>query len=583
MALSCFLATIAAIAAHASIPADGDGAAVPLLDHRQLQIAMARLATEHADLVSILPLGTSRAGRKIDALRLAAGDRTPGRPAILLVANVDGPYVWTSGVALAHAQKLAANYASDPKIKALLDTTTLYIVPRANPDASESRFAKPLQETRASGRGIDDDRDGRFGEDGPSDVDEDGFVLTMRKLDPDGEWIPDPADARALIKADRAKGQRGLFKRMVEGRDSDKDESVGEDPEFDAVVNRNFAQGWDAHTAQAGLFPTDEPEVRALCDFVLTHKDIALVLTYGMQDNLVEKPKAVADDAPSVKLIPPEGTQQSDVDLYAEIGRRYKRITKSPAKGANDDGGSFQAWIRVHRGAWCLNAALWTIPLDTPAAGDKATGDAATPPSEPKADTKSDPKADAKSDADKPELSDDAKRLRWIDAKGEGARFVPWRAFEHPDLGPVEIGGFAPYATIEPPESERANIANVELEFLVSLGDLLARVKVAECTAKELSAGLWEVKAVISDDALLPYASAAGRRAQSVRPARVTLRAPKSAQLLAGNRQELVPLLAGSGGRKELKWLVLGAPPSALAIEVDTDHAGSVRAIPEVK
>lgn len=586
------LASIAVLAPAAearAVPQDAaareraDAASAPLLDHRQLQIAMARLATEHPELVSIVPVGTSRGGRKIDALRLSAGERAPSRPAILLVANVDGPCVWTSSIALAHAQKLAATYAADPKVKALLDTTTLYVLPRANPDAAEARFGKPLQEMQASGRGVDNDRDGRFGEDGPTDIDEDGVVLVMRVPDPEGEWLPDPTEPRALVKADRTKGERGLFKRWVEGRDSDHDEKIGEDPELDAVVNRNFPSHWDQHAPAAGLFATDEPETRALCDFVLAHKDIALVVTYGMQDNLVEKPKSVADDAPSVKLIPPDGVQQSDADLYAEIGARYKRITKSEAKGQKDGDGSFQSWIQTHRGLWSLNLVLWTIPLEESPAKEKVDAPAAGADAPKDAGAERKDSGSAKKDDDKPTPSEDAKRLRWIDAQAESARFVAWRAFNHPDLGPLEIGGFAPYATLEPPDTERARIAAVEFDFLVSLGDLLPRVKVVECTAKELSAGLWKIEAALDNEAFFPYASAAGRRAQTVRPARVTLRAPKSAQLLAGSRQELVQVLDGSGGRKKLTWLVLGAPPSALAIEVDTDYAGNAQAIPEVK
>ncbi len=68
-----------------------------------------------------------------------------------------------------------------------------------------------------------------------------------------------------------------------------------------------------------------------------------------------------------------------------------------------------------------------------------------------------------------------------------------------------------------------------------------------------------------------------------MRPARVAIALPKDAQLLAGERQQLVDELAGSGARKKLRWLVHGAPPSALAVEVDTDHAGAGRAVPEVK
>ncbi|MBK7643033.1 MAG: hypothetical protein IPJ19_08270 [Planctomycetes bacterium] len=185
--------------------------------------------------------------------------------------------------------------------------------------------------------------------------------------------------------------------------------------------------------------------------------------------------------------------------------------------------------------------------------------------------------------SEKPEPSDDAKRLRWIDAHNEGARFVAWKPFQHPELGAVEIGGFAPYAKIEPPESERVEIAKKQTEFLLTLGELLPRVEITECTAKSLSGGLWEIKAAVENRAYLPFSSAAAQRAESVRPARVSLRLPKDAQLLAGAQESLLEELPGTNGRHEYRWLVHGAAPKSIGVEVETDHAGHAQAIPEVK
>jgi hypothetical protein len=599
MLVSIFLASLAANALHGEpspgalpAPLQAEVPRAPLLDYRQLQVAMARLATEHSDLVTILVVGRSHQDRELKALRIAAGERNPGRPAILLVANIDGPWVYTSGVALDHAQRLVEGYASDPKIKKLLDTTTVYIIPRANPDAAEARFVKPRIEQTATGHGVDNDRDGRNSEDPVSDVDDDGFVTMLRIADPDGEWLADPTDSRAMIKADRKKGQRGVWKLMNEGRDSDHDKKTGEDGELDAVVNQNFPEGWREHTAGGGLFATDEPEARALCDFILLHKDIALVMTYGKQDNLVEKPKSVPDNAPRTKLLPPEGTLESDAEIYAEIGKRYKRITHNETKGDNDGHGSFQAWCEMQRGLWCLDCALWSIPLDDSASKEDETKAGASKPDAGKSDANQADaakaasgaaKADAAKDEDKPAPSDDAKRLRWIDAQGESWRFIPWKPFQHPEVGAVEIGGFAPFGTIEPPDADRIKIAQSQFEFLLTVGDLLPRVRIESCTAKDLFNGLWEIKAAIVNDAFLPLFSAAARRSEAVRPVRVALRLPSGAKIMAGKRQELVSDLPGSGGRKEFRWLVHGAPPSAITVEVDTDQAGALHVTPEVK
>jgi hypothetical protein len=541
-------------------------ARAPLLAYDALRPAMRRLGTEHPGLVEYIPIGTSRGGRDIEALRIAAGELRPGRPAVLLVANIDGPRVYTSGIALDHAARLATGYASDPAIKAFLDTTTVYVIPRANPDAAEARFETPLREREASGRDADDDRDGRTAEDPGRDVDGDGRIAQLRTADPDGTWVEDPADARALVVADPKKGQAGRYELWLEGDDLDGDERVAEDEPWNAVVNRNFPAQWREHDPAAGQFPTDEPEARALADFVIAHPEIALVLVYGALDNLVETPKTV--DEERQKQIPKPGLLEEDGGYLAELGKRYRERTASKARGSGDPAGTFQAWAYAHRGLWTLEAALWSIPLDEKPRAAEGAEDAGE-------------KADAKDAPKPPEPSDDAKRLRWIDAQAESGRFLGWKPYAHPVLGPVEIGGFAPYARIEPPDAERARIADAHLAFLTSLGAVLARVELAEVRARDLG-GLLEIEATLVNRGLLPLASAAGARARTVRPVKVSLRLPEGATLVAGRSRVLVDALAGSGGRRELRWLVSGAQAGAVAVVYESDHAGAGQATPEL-
>jgi hypothetical protein len=160
---------------------------------------------------------------------------------------------------------------------------------------------------------------------------------------------------------------------------------------------------------------------------------------------------------------------------------------------------------------------------------------------------------------------------------------VPWKKFQHKELGEVEIGGLAPYALIEPPYAERADIATKNLEAVIQLGEYLPRARIVDAKAKDKGAGLWEVEGVLVNDSRLPLASALGVRTGVVRPVRVTLAIPDGATLLAGTRQTLVRDLAGSGGRKEFRWLVSGAQPSAMRILIDSDCAGAASAALEVK
>jgi hypothetical protein len=546
-------------------------------------------------VATLVPVGSSRGGREIVALRLASDAATANeQPAILVVANVDGSQVWTSSLALHHAEQLVQR-ASEPQIAALLASTTIYIVPCANPDAHERRFATPRHEREATGVGVDNDRDGRSGEDPASDVDGDGLITLLRVADPRGEWIADPLDARALVKADKTKGERGVWRVWPEGRDLDGDERVAEDEPLDACVNRNFPAEYKEHVPEAGAFPTDEPEALALCEFVLQRPQIALVVTYGAYENLVDKPKAVAADAMQ-KRVPTAGVVEADAALLAEFGKRYSEIAGAKHKGRGGDAGSWPTWAYAHRGLWSLAIHAWDIPLDTPEKRDEKkdeSKDGDAKQEAPKADegAKGEPadkvdkpdRADKSEKKDKREPSEDAKRLRWIDANpAEASRFVAWRPFQHPELGACEIGGFAPFARCEPPAVVSGELARKQLDFVLTLGADLARLEISELEAKPLGGDLFEVRAAVTNPSRLPFASASAARTDTVRPARLDLELADGAELIAGERRKLIRALDGSGGRFEARWLVRAKRADAISVKLSTQHAGRDARVAEV-
>lgn len=536
---------------------DGAGGDVPLLGHAEVVSAMQSLASAHPDLVSIELVGHSRDSRKIEALRIAAGAALDGRPAILVAANLEGPRLFSTSLVLHGANALVAGYPDDAAIKELLDTTTLYIVPRVNPDAAERVFFDPREECWTGGYGVDDDRDGRDQEDPPLDLNGDGLISMMRVWDEEGEWITDPHDPRAMVEADPAQGQRGAWKLYREGRDQDADGRIAEDAEHDTFLHRNFPAGWIEHETGMGLFPGDEPESRALMDFVIRHRDLALVVIYDGLDNLVEAPETVPDDARGDHRVPPPGVLESDAVVLARIAERYREITESEATGDESDAGTFARWCYEHRGLMTLSLVPWSVP-------------------EVKAETTKGKEEGAEEEEAK-ELSDAAKLLAGLDATGEAWRFITWRPFEHPDLGPVEIGGLAPFAEILPPMNQRREIANDQARFLASLGDLPARLEVAKFTRKDLGGGVWEVEAVIRNHAVLPLQTAAARRSRTIRPARVRLEIPSTRMLLSGQIQELLSELPGVDGKQTFTWLVRAPGGHDIGLSLDSDHAGSVR------
>ncbi|MFT5286337.1 MAG: hypothetical protein ACI8TQ_002505 [Planctomycetota bacterium] len=567
-----------------------------LFDHAGLNSAISELKSTFSEVVKVVPVGHSRMKKRIDAVRIS-GQEFEGKPALLLVAGLEGPDVFDSSVAMAHARQLAAGYGNDEAITAFLDATTVLIIPRANPDAAEARFTSPRLENEFGGRGVDNDRDGRSGEDPAADVDGDGAILTMRVLDSEGTWILDPTDERAMVEADANKGEIGLYRLLTEGRDLDGDELVAEDGAHDTRLNRTFPSGWEEHADDSGLFPSDEPETRALMEFVMKCTEISLVLCYGAPENLVEAPKSVKDDAKSVMRIPPAGILQSDADVLAELSKRYESTTSNEATRKSGDEGSFQRWCYDHRGLMTLSAVLWEMPEDwkepeneaetEETDNEDATNDAASeePVEEPEVEPETESETDSSTEKpkDEPKPSTDAKRLKWIDGSEEAWRFVDWKSFDHPELGAVDIGGFAPFALREPPQPEWDSIATREFEYLIELGALLPRLAITECEAIDLGGDLWRIETTVSNSALLPLQSRSARRTRTIPPAKLNLVLGADAELLGGQARKLISELAGSGGREETVWLVRTKHPDRLQVTIESVNAGGASVRPEVK
>jgi Zinc carboxypeptidase len=547
--------------------------ALDVLNNAALGEALTQLAqSANAELTTV---ATSRGGRAIQALTITgAGEaRASARPAILVVAGLDGARAYTSSLAVDHARRLIEGYGSDDAIEQFLDTTTVYVLPRYDVDAAAARFATPLAEVHGTGHGIDNDRDGRQAEDIPTDINADGLITMMRVLDPEGEWIVDPTDARAMKKAERKSGERGLYKLYTEGFDNDGDERYAEDPELDAAVNRNFGRSWSEHADDAGRYPTDEPGALGVVEFVLDHSDIALVIAYGDEGNLVEKPATQKDSGPSKRGALQAGIFEADADVYAELGKRYREVTDNKNKGIGEQPGSLQSFLYHHRGLLTLSIDPWSVPLDAKAEKPEQTD----------AEEEAADEGAANEKKDEPKPSDEAKRLLWMDQNGVDG-FAAWTSFEHPQLGAVEVGGFKPYALVEPQPAALGNLAQSHFEHLLSLGELLPRPTLVIDEVKALGGGLYEVNASLTNEALLPLRTHAASRSRTIAPLQVHLDLPEGATLDAGERRTLINSLAPVGGRRDFQWLItLPAEGDGAALRLVSKNAGQASLALEVK
>ena len=415
--------------AHAAAPGYHDFAAV----ERQLQ----GWARQHPE-AKLLTLGQSAGGRPLYVLQIAgpsgggaAGAPPDERSGVFVGANVAGYHNAGTEAALHLAETLLGKAGAETH-RDLLRTTTFYIAPALNPDAHDGMFAKPRVRRGGNALKLDRDRDGLEAEDPADDLNGDGVITRVRIPDPAGEWLPHPDDPRLMVRADAMKERAGAFRVEVEGRDDDRDGAFNEDGTDGVWPDRNFAHAFPYPEPEAGPWPSYAPETRAVMDFLLGRRNVALAVVYGPANNLLAIPQSlgggggdpgtekfkipqqaarflgfdpeleysldeiweVAKDLPFVKQNnitkeqlaqflgtgPATKLEQPDQAYLEKLAESYKERLKKA--GLADDRpaaqyskGGFTPWLYYQYGAMALELDVWGIPK---AKQEEKTGDALT-------------------------------------------------------------------------------------------------------------------------------------------------------------------------------------------------------------
>lgn len=529
------------------------------LDHARLTTELQRLARTAGQRAELVTIATSPGGRAVQALRLGAA----GRPALLVVANAHGPHLVGSSIALAAAAHLLSNASGG-----LLDSTTVWIVPRLNPDAAEAMFGGLRWERTGNGLATDDDHDQRADEDPLDDLDGDGAITQVRLPDPNGGWLPDSAEPRLLRRADATKGEVGQYALATEGRDDDGDGEFNEDGPGGTDVNRNFSYDYPAHDREAGLHPFASPETRGLAEFLIAHDEIAAIYVLGPQDNLLKpwenRPNAGIMN-PETRERAQEGTSQGgplnsilrgDQPTFADVGRRFQAITgleKGPASASL--GGDVLSWGYFHFGRWAFGSRGWWIPeapRDTAARGGAARSGSSDP------------------------LADERNALKWFDAQGIDA-FAPWTSVTPggDERRPAEAGGFRPGALLNPPAGEQFDSTMArQSRFVAALAGMLPRIALREVRHERVGDGVWRVHAEIANLGGLPTTSDLATRLRQPRRVRLDLDL-NGATLLSGEAIQLLGAIDGGGRSTMVEWTVAARPGTTITVTAGSPVTGT--------
>jgi len=583
-------------------PPDNCCEATSYYSNRYLSEHLALVAREHPDLVRVVSIAQSLGKREVWLVEMGQGaeaDRKT-RPAMLLVAGIEGADLIGCSAAVAWVKRLVEQYKTCSDIAELLDTKTIYVIPRLNADTAEGFFAQPKLETSLNNKPVDNDQDGLIDEDGPEDLNGDGLITWMRVEDREGDYVLDPADDRLLVKADHLKGEVGKWRYLTEGIDNDRDEQWNEDGPGGVNFNRNFPYNYEFFAPDAGLHQVSEAETRALAEFVVGHTNIGIVVTYGAADNLLKTPgSAPSAPAPSGEgrsrgRKPTPAIDQNDLPYYRVMGEKYRESLglKKEMEGASYPG-TFSDWIYFHRGRLSLAACPWSpaVAIELAKANQKKEkaepGDSTDAPDqdkEPKSATEEgDKEVSQKSKTDQDKRNEQQrKELKWFDEYAPEA-FIRWQPIEHPDFPGqrVEVGGYCPFSQSNPPPGMIGDIAARHVDFLTKVAQQLPRISIRKVEAKRLGEDVYEITIQVENTGFLPTSLAHGQTTREVYPTRIIIEMDNKC-FLSGSRITNLPTIQGSSGMAESRYVVHAPNRDRINFKVVSMLAGQAEGIIEL-
>ena len=545
--------------------------------HTELTDILHALVKEHPDLVTIESIGKSHEGRHIWVLTVtnAATGPPDEKPAFWVDGNIHSTEVAASSASLYFLHTLVTQYGNDADVTRALDTRAFYVCPRINPDGAEWALADKPKWVRSSTRPYpfdEEEIDGLCVE----DIDGDGRILQMRIADPNGIWKAHPQDPRLMVRREPTETGGTYYRIIPEGRYDNYDGYTLriKRPRHGLDLNRNFPASWRQEFEQlgAGPYPTSEPEIRAVVDFIVRHPNIAAGTTFHTWSGVLLRPFEHQSD---------DEMDAEDLWFYQATGRKGTELTGYPAISVYHEfryhpksviGGTFD-WIYEHLGLFSWVVEIWS-PMREAGITDYKFIDWFRDHS----------------------IEDDLKLLRWSDEKLGGAAHRPWKPFDHPQLGKVEIGGWDRFHTFGNPPLP---LLERELErfprWLLYQALCSPKLELVHAGASSLGDGTWKVTLVIQNTGWLPtYVSKRALARKTVRGIVTEIELPAGATLATGKVRDEVGQLEGKAykhtgvsfwpdynvtdDRMKLEWVVRGAAGTSVGLVARHERAGTVRA-----
>lgn len=510
-------------------------------------------AKKYPDLTRLYSIGTTLKGTPLMVLEITNHKTGPAadKPAYYYDGNIHAGELTGAEVALRFAWEVLTKYEKDARIKNLLDTRALYIRPKFNPDGADLALTTSTI-LRSTPRPYDNDLDGQLDEDPGDDLNKDGIITDIRVKNPTGQWKTSSTDPRIMVKREANETGGTYYDVITEGVDNDGDGQFNEDGVGGIDMNRNFPREWGLEFEQngAGPYPLSEPETKATIEFLTTNRNVTGIFHGHTAAGFLFR-------LPSTG--PWDKFDMEDQQLILELAGMYETTTKQKVVPSYSN-------PRLHRHGTLISWAYW----DYGVVGFVPEFWGAFP-------------ADENKDGRVPE----EELIKWNDTALGGKYWVDWKAFNHPQLGQVEIGGWNEKFIRQnpPPQFIKAEI-EMYLPWMLWLAEVSPRVVIRDAKLTAIEKGIvMKLTLTVQNEGYLPTnISKRALEAQIASPVRALI-STTNAELVDGKKRTDLGHLAGrrddnasSNATKELSYVlrITGANPS-VTVNVESEKGGRVK------
>jgi murein tripeptide amidase MpaA len=529
---------------------------------------------KYQELIQVSTIGQSHEGQPIWLLTLT--NRATGsdleKPAVWIDANIHATEITGTTSAIYIAYHLLADYGKDEQVTRQLDQSVYYIVPRVNPDGAAWAMAPNPRYVRSGVRPYPwkEKDEGLF----TQDINEDGKILQMRIEDPNGDWKISSLDPRLMEK--RAPNENGgtYYRLLPEGMLEDFDGYLIKvaRPLEGLDFNRNFPFEWRTEGEQygAGPYPASEPEIRALVECVIKHKNINLAITFHTFSRVILRPYSTKAD---------DDMNTDDLWVFKKIGEMGSKITGYRCVSTFHDfkyhpkevtTGAFDDWMYDHQGIFTYTIELWDLPTEAGIKDRKWIEWWRDHPHE-----------------------EDLLILKWVDEHASSDAYMEWKLFAHPQLGQIELGGWNNmYTWRNPPLTYVESEVKRHYPFMLSLGEMLPHLSVYSLDVLKIGDDKFHLNLVVENTGFLPtFTSQQGKTRQSARPVRVELELPEGASLTSGKHREELGHLEGRSNKLDLgansadsptdnrarkEWVIQAPLGTKILLRILSERAGTI-------